>query len=89
MAKQSHLTCSIITPEELVLETQATAVVIPAHDGLIGILKDRAPLLCELGSGTLRIDTVSEGTKQIEIAGGFAQVLNNDVIVLTERAKVA
>lgn len=88
MAKQSHLTCSIITPERLVLEAEASAVVFPAHDGLVGILRNRAPLLCELGQGNLRIDTLKEGTKSIKISGGFAQVLNNEVIVLTEKAEV-
>ncbi len=86
MAKQSHLTCSVITPERQVLETEATAVVIPAHDGLIGILRDRAPLLCELGQGVLRVDSVKQGQISVNIAGGFAQVLNNNVIVLTEKA---
>ena len=86
MAKRTHIKCSVITPERQVLDTAATQVIIPAHDGLIGILFNRAPLLCELGKGTLRINTVGEGEKQIPIDGGFAQVLDNEVIVLTERA---
>ncbi|MBN2562425.1 MAG: ATP synthase F1 subunit epsilon [Phycisphaerae bacterium] len=89
MAKESSLQCSVITPEEQVLETTATAVVIPAHDGLIGILKDRAPLLCELGTGVLRVDTTDQGSREFCVDGGFAQVLNNEVIVLTERAAAA
>lgn len=87
MAKQKDIHCSVITPEQQVLDANATAVVIPAHDGQVGILFNRAPLLCELGKGTLRIDTVDEGQKKVRISGGFAQVLNNEVTVLTERAE--
>lgn len=89
MAKKSDITCSVLTPEERVLQATATSVVIPAHDGEIGILNMRAPLLCELGCGTLRIETTDEGPKRLHLEGGFAQVLDNEVIVLTEKARTA
>lgn len=89
MVANKTLQCSVITPEEKVFEAAATAVVLPAHDGQVGILRDRAPLLCELGTGTLRIDTVDAGPREFLVDGGFAQVLNNEVMVLTERAAAA
>jgi F-type H+-transporting ATPase subunit epsilon len=89
MATDKVLQCSVITPERNVFEAAATAVVIPAHDGEVGILYDRAPLLCELGTGTLRVDAVDGGTRQFYVDGGFAQVLDNKVIILTERAAPA
>ncbi len=76
----------VITPEEQVLDTQATSVVMPAHDGQTGILKNRAPLLCELGTGVLRVDSVETGPAEYFVEGGFAQVLHNEVTLLTERA---
>ncbi len=89
MAADKTLQCSVITPEEKVFQAAATAVVIPAHDGQIGILRDRAPLLCELGIGTLRVDTLDAGSREFYVDGGFAQVLNNEVTILTERATSA
>src|SRR5262245_51355732 len=89
MATTAPLHCSVITPEQRVLDTDATAVVMPAHDGLVGILHNRAPLLTELGTGVLRVDTAGEGTREFYVDGGFAQVLNNDVTILTERAAAA
>ena len=89
MAKSATVHCSVITPEEQVLDTNATSVVIPAHDGRIGILTDRAPLLCELGIGVLKVDTVDHGERFFYVDGGFAQVLNNEVTILTERAAAA
>ncbi len=87
MAKD--IKCSVITPEAQVVDTTATSVVIPAHDGLIGILFNRAPLLCQLGEGTLRIDGSDGIQRRFNVQGGFAQVLNNEVTVLTEKAAQA
>jgi F-type H+-transporting ATPase subunit epsilon len=85
MAQSEPITCSVITPERQVLQTTAHSVVFPAHDGLVGILKDRAPLLCEVGVGPLRVEA-SGGIKELFVVGGFAQVLDNQVTILTERA---
>ncbi|MEK6643555.1 MAG: ATP synthase F1 subunit epsilon [Planctomycetota bacterium] len=87
MTKPLH--CCIITPEQQLFDADATNVVLPAHDGLIGVMNLRAPLLCELGTGVLRVDTPTEGSKEFYVDGGFAQVLNNDVTILTERAAAA
>lgn len=89
MATADLIHCSVITPEEKVLEATATSVIIPAHDGQIGILKDRAPLLCKLGIGVMKMETTDQGLKEIYVDGGFAQVLNNNVTVLTDRAAEA
>lgn len=88
MSKAKLVTVSVITPEQKVLETSAVSVVIPAHDGEIGILRDRAPLMCELGVGELRYTTDGK-TSRVFIDGGFAQVHNNSVVVLTGNALAA
>ncbi len=84
MATDGPIECSVITPEEKVLEARVSSVVIPAHDGQIGVLKNRAPLLCELGIGVLTVDS-----DLYYVDGGFAQVLDNRVTILTERAAAA
>jgi F-type H+-transporting ATPase subunit epsilon len=84
MANTFHL--SVITPERAVLETDATFAAVPAHDGEIGILKDRAPMLYRLGAGLLRADT-PEGKRALFVAGGFAQMVENRLTILTEVAK--
>jgi len=89
MASTDTLHCSVITPEERVVDTKASSIILPAHDGQIGIMKDRAPLLCELGIGVLHIEGGSAEAMDYYIDGGFAQVLNNEVTVLTEKAAPA
>jgi F-type H+-transporting ATPase subunit epsilon len=84
MAKKLvHL--QIITPELKALAVETDSVVIPAHDGELGVLVDRAPLMCELGVGALRYRDGSH-TRRIFVDGGFAQVHRNQVTVLTQAA---
>jgi F-type H+-transporting ATPase subunit epsilon len=85
MAQAKNIALTVITPERQVLEAQAEAVVIPAHDGELGVLRDRAALMCELGIGQLRY-TQANQTRRLFIDGGFAQVFDNHVTVLTSQA---
>jgi F-type H+-transporting ATPase subunit epsilon len=85
MAASKELKFVVVTPEKKVAEETAEAVVIPMHDGELGILPDRAALMCELGVGQMRY-TKAGRTRRLYIDGGFAQVHENVVTVLTSRA---
>lgn len=85
MAEAGNISVSVITPERKVLDAVADSVVIPAHDGELGILRDRAALMCELGIGQLRYSKGGR-THRVYIDGGFAQVFENSVTVLTVNA---
>ena len=78
--------CTIVTPEQQALDEQATQVILPAHDGQMGILTDRAPLLVRLGKGDLRVDLASGGQKHFTVSGGVAQMKDNELTVLTTAA---
>ena len=84
MANTFH--CSVITPERAMLETEATFVAFPAHDGEVGILPNRAPLLYRMGIGEMRVES-PEGNHVLFVAGGFAQMVENRLTLLTEQAK--
>ncbi|GMU24097.1 MAG: ATP synthase epsilon chain [Phycisphaerae bacterium] len=75
----------MITPEAQAFDGPADFVVLPAHDGEIGILPNRAPLVCKLGAGLLRVRSGSN-EEHFFIDGGFAQVIDNRVVVLTQKA---
>jgi F-type H+-transporting ATPase subunit epsilon len=86
MAKSGTFHCSVVTPEHVVLDAEAKFVAFPAHDGEVGILQDRAPLLCKVGIGPLRVE--GAGSRHLMyVDGGFAQVVDNKLTILTERAK--
>lgn len=88
MAKRSEIQLTVVTPERQVLSESVESCVIPAHDGDIGILNQRAPLMCELGIGKLSYRK-SGKSQSIYVDGGFAQVHHNQVTVLTSQAYTA
>ena len=88
MAKTDTFQCSVVTPEKAVLECDAKFVAFPAHDGEMGVLRNRAPLVCKLGIGVLRVETLDEKHVMF-VDGGFAQVLDNRLAILTEQARYA
>ncbi len=85
MASTETFHCSVVTPEKAILECEATFVAFPSHDGEIGILPRRSPLLCRLGIGTMRVET-GNGEKTFFVDGGFAQMVDNRLTILTEQA---
>lgn len=82
------LRVSVITPEATIYEGEADQVVAPAHNGSLGILRGHAPLMALLGTGTLRIERGGKSTSYT-VSGGFLQVVDNTVTVLSERATAA
>ena len=81
--------CVIVTPEQQVLDESLTQAILPAHDGLIGVLTDRAPLLAKLGQGPLRVDLASGQTRNYYVEGGIAQMKDNRLTILTNEATPA
>jgi len=81
------LKVSVISPEKVLFEGAARAVTAPAFDGEMGILPMHAPLMTLLGKGTLRVET-AEGERRFGVDGGFLQVVDDQVRVVTERAEV-
>jgi F-type H+-transporting ATPase subunit epsilon len=78
--------CVIVTPEHQVLDESVRQAIVPAHDGLIGILTDRAPLLAKLGLGKLEVDLAGGGRRVFLIDGGVAQMKDNRLTILTDAA---
>jgi F-type H+-transporting ATPase subunit epsilon len=79
------LRCIVVTPEATVLETPADFVALPLYDGEAGILPGRAPLIGRLGYGELRV-RIGNDLLRYYVDGGFVQVADNVVSVLTNRA---
>jgi F-type H+-transporting ATPase subunit epsilon len=75
----------VVTPEQPVFDGPADFVVVPAHDGELGILPRHARLLASLGVGELRITRGSE-LQRFFLDSGFVQVAAGTVTVLCERA---
>lgn len=79
------ITLEIITPDEKVLSTEATQVVLPTESGEAGILTGHIPMVTKIVAGELKV--IREGeTEFIAVDHGFAKVLGNTISVLTEAA---
>ena len=78
------LHCIVVTPEETAFETDADSIIVPLFDGEKGVLTNHAPMIGRLGNGALTIKT--GGTSESHyVEGGFIQVLDNVVSILTNR----
>ncbi len=71
-------------PEQRCSTRRPTFVALPLYDGELGVAPSHAPMIGRLGYGELRIGH-GEGQRYY-IDGGFVQVVDNVVSVLTNRA---
>jgi len=79
------LKVSVISPEKVLYEGDASSVVAPAFDGELGILSGHAPMITALGTGTLRVDG-GAGNQRFSVEGGFLKEEDDQVRVVTEQA---
>jgi F-type H+-transporting ATPase subunit epsilon len=77
----------IATPERLLAREKAIRSQIPAKDGYIGVLPGHAALLSELGIGALTYTTPEDHRFSIAVCGGFLEIKDNVVRVLTDVAE--
>lgn len=77
------LTLRVITPDHIVLDTQADSVRVPAVDGSMGFLPRHANLVAALEVGLL---SWREGGKEqsLFLSGGFVEVRQDTVRVVSE-----
>jgi F-type H+-transporting ATPase subunit epsilon len=75
----------VVTPEKTALDQSADYVTLPAVDGELGVMAHHAPLIARLGFGELRIQSGGT-TNRYYVDGGFAQIADNVVTVLSGKA---
>ncbi|HYE18507.1 MAG TPA: ATP synthase F1 subunit epsilon [Tepidisphaeraceae bacterium] len=81
--------CTVVTPEQQVLDETVTQAILPAHDGQIGILTGHSPLLVKLGTGPLRIDLAGGQRRTYFVDGGVAQMKDDKLTILSTEAMAA
>ena len=82
----ASLNVRVVSPDKILFEGEAAAVVAPAWDGQVGILPGHAPMLSLIGSGEVSVDRVGGGSDSFYVAGGVVKVERNTVTLLTEYA---
>lgn len=81
----AEMNCIVVTPEETAVETVVESVVVPLFDGEMGILPNHGAMIGRLGSGELRLRN-GDQVDRFFLDGGFIQIADNTVSVLTGRA---
>lgn len=82
---------TLTTPQGKVLNVQAASVILPAHDGQLGVLPGRAPMVVKLGVGALQVDVADSaagqgGRRAYLVEEGFAHMIGDKLTILTPRA---
>ena len=78
--------CIVVTPERTLYDQPAEFVALTLYDGEIGIAPGHTPMIGRLGFGEMRIRREGHETDRYYIEGGFVEVLDDVVSVLTQRA---
>lgn len=83
--EQNRVRCQVITPERTVIDEEVDSVVVPLYDGELGVYPLRAPAVGRLGRSELRLNSGAV-VRRLFVDGGFVQVRDNVVVVLTQYA---
>jgi F-type H+-transporting ATPase subunit epsilon len=78
--------CIVVTPERTIYDQPAEFVALTLYDGEIGIAPGHTPLIGRLGYGEMRVRREGEQTDRYYVEGGFVEVFDDVVSVLTQRA---
>ena len=78
-------TVEIISPDESILKSETSEVIIPSYEGQMGILKDHIPLITFLRPGIVSIK--NQTRKEYYVEEGTVEFSNNNLLILTSTAK--
>jgi F-type H+-transporting ATPase subunit epsilon len=83
------LTVDVVSPERVLYTGEADMVVCRTSEGEIAFLPGHVPFLGALGIGVVRSLLPQEGEQAAAVHGGFVEVSNDHVIVLSDVAELA
>lgn len=86
MAKSFNV--DVVFPEGTVWSGEAEFVVARTVEGEIGIMADHEPVMAALATGAVVIESGNQRTT-VGVHGGFMQILNNQVTLITDRAQIS
>ena len=83
MADNNLFTLRIITPDRVFYEGEVSMVEFNTTEGEIGVYKKHVPTTVIVNPGILTI-TEDGGTKEAALHAGFAEILQDEVVILAE-----
>jgi F-type H+-transporting ATPase subunit epsilon len=83
---EKELLLEVVTPDRLVLSTEAEVVVCPGVEGQFGVLVGHIPFLSALDIGEMYYRKGGQ-TEYLAVSGGFAEVTGTKVTIVAEAAE--
>jgi F-type H+-transporting ATPase subunit epsilon len=83
---EKALQLEVVTPDRLVLSTEADVVVLPGVEGQFGVLPGHIPFLSALEIGEMYYRKGGQ-TEYLAVSGGFAEVTGEKVTIVAESAE--
>jgi F-type H+-transporting ATPase subunit epsilon len=83
------LSVEVVSPERVLYTGEGDMVVCRTSEGEIAFLPGHVPFLGALGIGVVRVLLPSEGEQSVAVHGGFVEVANDRVIVLSDVAELS
>ena len=79
----------LVSPERILYSGEADMVIARTSEGDIAFLTGHAPFIGALGIGPVTIESTGGGRVQAAVHGGFVEVSNNKVTILSDVAELA
>jgi F-type H+-transporting ATPase subunit epsilon len=76
----------LVTPERMLLSEDASQVVVPGTEGDFTVLAGHAPLISTIRPGVIAASLGDSRSVRLFVKGGFAEVDQNRLTVLAQRA---
>ena len=83
------LQVELVSPERILFTGEADMVIARSEGGDIAFMTDHAPFLGGLGIGEVRIILTEGGEVRAAVHGGFIEVYQNRVIILSDVAELS
>lgn len=86
----AEINCQFVRPDKLVFEGPVASLVLVTKSGELGVWPGRAPIICALGDGVVRLHETAEnggGERDVVVSGGYAEVKDDTVIILADHAR--
>src|SRR3989304_9663861 len=84
---EKQLLLEVVTPDRMVLSTDADVVVCPGVEGQFGVLVGHIPFLSALDIGEMYYKLGGK-TEYLAVSGGFAEVTGEKVTIGAEAAEM-
>lgn len=88
MADETEIQLEVVAPDKTLLTVTVDSVTVPGMDGDFSVLPGHTPFLAALRNDVMTTRS-NNSTKRYAINGGYAEVRDDKVIVLTQTVEAA